>query len=203
MTKIIFFDIGGVVIKEDMKEIRRVFCKKAGVDQEIFKKYIKKNLNKSLTGKLDATKFFRDLCLETGKPKSNSEAMKKIWNKLFEKKRKIDRKIIRLIKKLRKNYKVGTLTNVTKLTYAVNKKMKIYDSFELKILSFKEGCVKSQKKIYDVLIKKVGKKVMPEEILFIDDDMENLKIAGSKGIKTIHYKNFKQLKSELLARDIK
>ncbi len=203
MIKVIVFDVGKVLVKEDMKKVGKIFCKKMKIDQKLFEDYVKKNLNKSLTGKLPAKKFFEDLCVKANRSRHEAKAMQNKWCRLFQKKRKIDKKILKLIKKLKKNYKVGALTNVTKLTHSVNNKMKVYNNFDFKVMSFKEGCTKSKKKIYKILLKKLGKNIKADEILFIDDNKENVKMAMNEGIKTIHYKNYKQLKYELSARGVR
>jgi 2-haloacid dehalogenase len=50
-------------------------------------------------------------------------------------------------------------------------------------------------KIYEIAVEKAN--VNPKEILFIDNNQENLDNAAKLGIKTLHYRSSKQLKKEL------
>ena len=66
------------------------------------------------------------------------------------------------------------------------------DQFDDRIISGDVGLAKPDKKIYELAIQKFN--LVPENSLFIDDKMENIKGAESVGIKTIHLKKPEDLK---------
>jgi HAD superfamily hydrolase (TIGR01509 family) len=66
------------------------------------------------------------------------------------------------------------------------------DQFDDRIISGDVGLAKPDKKIYELAIKKFN--LVPENSLFIDDKIENIKGAESVGIKTIHLRKPEDLK---------
>ena len=63
------------------------------------------------------------------------------------------------------------------------------------IVSFREQLLKPEKEIYNRLLERYG--LIPEESIFIDDVLENVKGAGEEGIKGIQFKNINELRKEL------
>lgn len=63
------------------------------------------------------------------------------------------------------------------------------------ILSYREGVIKPQPEIYELLIKRF--QLTPEECVFLDDTEENLEAARAFGIHTILYQNQEQALKEL------
>ena len=67
------------------------------------------------------------------------------------------------------------------------------DQFDDKIISGDVGLAKPDIKIYELAIQKFN--LVPEESLFIDDKIENIKGAEKVGIQTIHLEQPKALKN--------
>jgi putative hydrolase of the HAD superfamily len=65
---------------------------------------------------------------------------------------------------------------------------KLFDSI---LYSFEVGLSKPNKKVYELILNKL--KARPEECLFIDDKESNLVTARELGIRSIQFKNYKQL----------
>ena len=66
------------------------------------------------------------------------------------------------------------------------------DMFDDRIISGDVGLAKPDKKIYELAVQKFS--LIPEESLFIDDKIENIKGAEKVGIQTIHLEQPKDLK---------
>lgn len=102
----------------------------------------------------------------------------------------------KLVLKLRKlGYKVPVLTNVTKTMVKYNRMKGRYKIFRPVFLSCYIGMRKPSPKIFKYVLKKL--KMKPHECIFIDDQKRYLKGAKSVGIKTILFKNYRQLVREL------
>ena len=69
------------------------------------------------------------------------------------------------------------------------------DEFDDKIISGNVGLAKPDIKIYELAVKKFN--LVPEESLFIDDKIENIKGAEAVRINTIHLKDPKDLPKEI------
>ncbi len=92
----------------------------------------------------------------------------------------------------------GGLTNMPKeWAYSFLKTSDIMDILKIIIISGEAGVKKPSSEIYQILIKKC--KCDPEEILFIDDKLRNLKSAKEQGIITVYFKSEFLEKSEFIA----
>ena len=87
---------------------------------------------------------------------------------------------------MRKNYTVGTLTNLTPTRLILDEVIELYSNFDYSLLSCVEGMKKPDLEFYMLAIKTAG--VRPEEALFIDDRKSCIEAAKKVGMKTILYK---------------
>jgi putative hydrolase of the HAD superfamily len=106
-----------------------------------------------------------------------------------------------LVKKLKKKYRVALLTNCGKewLDFKLNKSG-LSNVFDLVVSSCHSGLSKPDKRIYRILIKKLG--LYPAECVFIDNKEPYLAPAKELGMHTIHFKSQKQLEGELRKMNI-
>ena len=102
-----------------------------------------------------------------------------------------------IIKELKDDgYKIYYLSNFhSKAFEIVTEKYEFFNLFEGGIVSFREQLLKPEKEIYNRLLERYG--LIPEESIFIDDVLENVKGAGEEGIKGIQFKNINELRKEL------
>lgn len=191
--KAVIFDIGGVqffynhmitakpiakLVKRPVKDVFKILsdsgnksgftriCEKGASEKEYWE-YFAKKLN-----------------LE----KVDSEKVQKLWDKIFYP----NNKILKLLPKLKKTYKLGLISNMGKgHKKYLNLKYGISKPFDTAIFSCDVGISKPNPKIYKKALKKL--KVRAYETLFLDDNPRNIKIAKKLGMKTILFKSNKQL----------
>jgi len=77
----------------------------------------------------------------------------------------------------------------------LNERFKFLDDFDIVVLSYQVGAKKPSNKIFQYLIDRSG--VNPEEIIFADDDEDNLDGAEKLGIQTFLYEGFDKFLEEL------
>lgn len=188
--KAVAFDIGGVLDIESW--FYEKMCKDLGVNYPDFLKesteYMKGWVNRRINVK--------QLTYRVGKKFNiNSNYLLKKW--LYYARRASNKNVglEKVIKKLKKKYKVVTLTNVSEIHNVVRKEKKIYKHFHFNICSCDVGLAKPDIRIYKLLIKRL--KMKPQEILFVDDVKICLVPAKKLGIKTIQFKNNKQFITDL------
>ena len=207
MIKNIIFDIGGVVVtRSKFNKILKLFSKLVFgtknpdfFKEEYINPKIKKEWQQWRLGKITANQFF--------KRQRKKYHLKLSTNKLayiLYRSQKPNKKIVSMIKKLKKRYRIYALTNHTKEWFAYQKDKYNYNAiFSGTVTSFEAGSAKPNIIIYKKLLETY--KLIPEECLLIDDQEENLIPAQKLGIKTIHYKNIfllkKQLKHHGILRD--
>jgi epoxide hydrolase-like predicted phosphatase len=197
--KAIVFDIAGVVYLDDYQGVYTNLAKIFKFSLTDFNKARENFFLKSQLGKVSAGGYE----LSIAKQLELKDKMKfaKKWISLREKAMKPNKKLINLIKRLDKTYLLATLTNVMLATEKLRQKKKIYRFFRVNIVSCKVGMSKPNKNIYLLLLKKL--KIPAREIIFIDDSKINLKPAKKLGMKTILFKNNKQLVKDLRKLGVK
>jgi HAD superfamily hydrolase (TIGR01509 family) len=106
-----------------------------------------------------------------------------------------------------KGYIVGILSNHTVdwMNFIVDKfhLLDVYQK-ELIITSQEVECEKPQPKIYQILLDRlhqvVSKDINPEEIVFVDDKIANVKAAEAMGIRGVHFNRHTQDVEVLLSK---
>jgi len=188
MNKKIVFDLGGVILDFDHTIITKKLSKISSFQElEIFEFIFKSGLEKDYdTGKISSI-FFYEKIIDYLKVKLSYEEFFSIWNNIFFEKYEISE----FIKQIYKNYDIYLLSNTNKehFNYCL-KQFPILKNFKKYFLSYEIGFRKPDKRIFLYMIDEL--KVLPNEILFIDDIEENIISAKEIGIKTIHFKDYNQ-----------
>ena len=96
-----------------------------------------------------------------------------------------------------RGYKVYVLSNWSEPAYEANKDthMSFLKEMDGGILSFREGVIKPDRKIYQLLCSRY--QINPKEAVFLDDNAANIIAAREFGLNVIHFKNYEQAKEEL------
>ncbi|MFH1977733.1 MAG: HAD family hydrolase [Candidatus Aenigmatarchaeota archaeon] len=95
-------------------------------------------------------------------------------------------KTLETLKKLKKNFKLGVISNAyePKIFSAINREYKISDLFDYIVLSYEVEMLKPDPRIFDFILKKL--QVKKEETVMIGDTLEDdVKAAENAGIKGI------------------
>lgn len=199
--KALIFDMGGVVIFYDNQIAAKNMSKLIKIPSEKIFKIIDDSHEKfTIDYELGALSkhYWEIIAKKLGVEKIPEKKFNRLWKGIFWP----NKPMIKLIKKLRKNYKIAILSNTGKLHEKyLSKKYKFQNLFHIEIYSFEEKARKPGKKIYQIALKKL--KVRPSEAVFIDDRLENTKGAEKIGIKGIQFKNNKQFLQELKKLGIK
>ena len=96
-----------------------------------------------------------------------------------------------------KGYKVYILSNMSKPADEVHGKgcMNFLEFVDGAILSYKEGMVKPERCIYELLCDRF--QIVPETAVFLDDTLRNIEAAKAFGLHGIHFQTYEQAKAEL------
>lgn len=104
--------------------------------------------------------------------------------------------MIAYIEELKKNYKIGLLSNFTSgLEQCLREVFSIYHLFDVVVSSYNLKIKKPDPLIYQHTLEKLG--VQAPEAVFIDDLEENVKGAEHLGLKGIIFKSVEQCKTDL------
>jgi epoxide hydrolase-like predicted phosphatase len=100
----------------------------------------------------------------------------------------IDDDLMTFIRGLRKQYKIGMITNAwPDIRQWMEQEVKIADAFDHIVVSSEVGMVKPTSDIYHLSLAGLG--VRAEESLFVDDFIENIEGAKGVGMHTIHFQD--------------
>ncbi len=196
--KAIIFDIGGVLAIENRTKQYGDLARIMDFDIDKFQELRKKKVELFVRGKVSEKEY---LTFFAKKFNLNMVKLRKHWVRLAKENYKLDLGVSNIIRKLKKNYFLITLTNIIPLHNKIRKTNNPYKDFNLNLLSFKQGYAKPDLAFYKLLFKKT--KFKPQEMIFIDDHKPYLDPAKKLGLKVIHFKNSVQLKQDLKKMGVK
>src|SRR6056297_404137 len=166
----VIFDLMGVlyknghIIKQGLSEF---------LDQDYLK--VKEKYNQYKSGKIEFAEFWQTL-------KQDKKVEKQFLRSLA-----IDPSAVEVVENLKKNYQVGSITN---LPVSWARFLARLFKFDKIIISAEHDCLKPQSEIYHILLKKTG--VKPARCLFIDDNLINLEVPAKMGMTTVWFSREKQ-----------
>lgn len=96
-----------------------------------------------------------------------------------------------------RGYQVYVLSNWSKPAYDDNRdtNLKFLKYTDGGIMSFKEGIIKPDRKIYELICSRYD--IDPKGAVFLDDNAPNIEAARNFGLNAIHFKTYEQAKAEL------
>lgn len=188
MVKAVFFDMGGVLVipKPGYEHINKRWIETIDMSEEWSGKWFD-----VMRGKGDADEFFGKL---KEKKVFEEEYFEILTNR--DMREDVNWELVDIIKKLKKKYKTGLLTNNWALNMEYRKKhFENYSIFDAVISSHEVGMTKPDNEIFIEAAKKIGCKL--SECVFIDDWHKNVEAAKKLGMKGIIFKDNESLFEEL------
>ncbi len=204
MIKCIIFDIGGVLILSSSRvstspslSAFKELAKNEGIRPADIVNYVRNNDLKLLNGKMTEYEFF-NMIKSKFNLKETPRQLLDIFISHYRRLSKLNSPVVRIIKSLKKNYRVYALTDVYPMHVRENKEQGVYRIFDYVLTSLEAGQAKLEGKqgIYRMMLKRL--KAKPQECVMIDDKKKNLIAPKKLGMKTIQFRN-----AVLLKRDLK
>lgn len=192
MIKLIIFDFNGVSTKGGYAKTIPILAKRYKIPkQKMYDIFYTKYLNLGATNKISEQDVWR-------LPVKHFD-IKDDWQKLrkFHLDLQVPNKIVcNYANRLRKKYRIIMLTkNISGQLNYVIKNTHVSKYFDEIINTQKLNLPKASHKTMQYIMKKFS--LNPNEIIYIDDQKDNLEQAKKIGIFTILYKKFSQFKLEL------
>jgi len=165
--KAIIFDFVGVLAKKDDRYIPKELSEK--IDRLIGQVTDDKVFKNKLISDYDLTETeFQGVIDDIA---NKYTLFKPIWEQLPS---------------LKKDYKLCIINNGTSLTLPIFKKNFPIDKyFDFFISSAIEGTKKPDPKIYEIALQRLS--LAPSDVLFMDDNLQNVETAKNLGMKTIYW----------------
>jgi len=191
MIKVILFDLWGVLATKRMRifdQITEAYGLPDGAHS-----YFVQLLEQMELGELDEagfwTRFYTEFNIDPAIPVLP-------WLTIYENITVVDEAVLSLASELRKhNYKVAILSNTESIAVKHLYNLDIVSKFDIAFFSFELACLKPNEKIYKHVIQQLN--VQPSEVIFIDDNLKNIRAAESLGIQGILFHDTSQVKKQL------
>lgn len=150
----------------------------------------------SIVGKVSKTEMLRVISKNIG---VSSDKLEMVWKKYIKKYFSKNRKLLRVIKRLKES--LGVKTAILSDQFWISDEVLIKDSgiekfFDHVFVSNRDGLRKPDKKYYSFVLKKL--KVKPSEVVFVDNRSWNIIPAKKLGMNTILFKDNNSCIKELL-----
>jgi len=153
---------------------------------------------KSIEGKITKDKL---LTILSDNLKISKEKIHKLIVKAYKLNFKQNKQLFKQAFKLKKQgYKIAVLSDQWHLSQEALMPKRLYKNFDAVVVSNKAGVRKPNPKAYKLILKKL--KLKSQETLFIDNQEWNIRPAKKLGMKTILFKNNKQLFSDKKWREL-
>ncbi|GAB1417124.1 HAD family phosphatase [Paludibacter sp.] len=181
------FDLGGVIYNIDIQLGIDNFKKIGFVDADNYIGHFSHNdfFVGWESGKVDIDTFRKEIKKRCVNPVSFNQ-IDEAWESILI---DIPDDRIKLLKKLKKKYRLLMLSNTNPIHINVSLKkelakrgLTVEDLFDKAYYSFEVGHIKPSKEIFEYLLKDAN--VKAEDCLFLDDGSKNIEVANELGFKT-------------------
>ena len=199
--KVIFFDIGGVLLKIHPERMIGKISSFTNIPYEVVENAFPQNEHDIYErGKMTDYDWY--VSSKKALPQENSLSEDQFWKSWFLLLGN-ETDVVDILINLKKNYKIWLLsnTNPMHIKSEIESKCVFHKLVDGAIYSYDVGYRKPEKEIYYIACDSAD--VNPENSLFIDDLEENIIGANKVGIKGIHYKSTIKLLKELTRLNIK
>ncbi len=195
-TKLIIFDVGGVIDNFDEKLYTTYISKKLGLNQKKFRGTLLPMLDKMEVGKMNVSAMEKILAKTFKTTEIRLE-----WNQAFLKLNSVNEDMVRLINRLSKNYKIAILTNVSRSRHMLQMRYMRRVKYDGMFASCYLGLHKPEHRIYRFVLKRMATK--PQETIFVDNLWRNVEGARGVGIRAIQFVGYADLRRRFKAMGIK
>ena len=193
--KVIFFDIGDVLLKIHPERMISKISNCANIPYEVVESAFPQNAHDAYErGKMTDYDWY--MSCKTALPKNNSLTEDQFWES-WSLLLGSETDVVDILINLKKSYKIWLLsnTNPMHINNEVESKYVFQKLVDGAIYSYDVGYRKPEKEIYQIACESA--EVDPEKSIFIDDLKENIMGANKVGLNGIHYRDTRYLFKEL------
>lgn len=192
MYKCFFFDLGGVVFTNGTQKFMASLAKRYPIPLAKIAPIVNGQMSTLYREARITRDQFWDYVFKNLDLKETADKLEMEWFANY----KLVPETKKLIQELSKKYKIFCLSDIFKERIAwLDQKYNFLSWFDGGVFSFEVGARKPNPLIFKAALKKARAK--PEEVIFIDDKLKNIKAAEKLSIKTILFVSPKKLKSDI------
>lgn len=200
--KAIIFDLGNVTVSFNHNfAVDRVKYFTNRDHNEIYQLFFESNLTRLFEeGKISPDEFYLKVSEQLSLNMAYEEFLI-IWNEIFFV-TEDNLRVHFLIEKLKQKFMLILISNINILHYEyLKKKYDIFTKFDKQLLSYRLGLRKPDPLIYKRALLLTGTE--KSGVIYIDDREDLIAAASKLGIKSIRFKNYSQLRRDLMDLGLK
>lgn len=193
-VKAVIFDLGGVLLRTEDREPRAALGRRFGMTYEQIDALVNSSESaaQAAVGAIPEDSHWKYVCGCLGLDPGEKERLR---DEFFGGDR-MDYELVDTIRALRPRLTTALLSNAwSTLRQDLNHRWGILDAFDEVFISAECGVAKPDTRIYALVIEKLG--IRPEEAVFIDDFIENVRAARVFGLNAIQFRSRDQALAEL------
>ena len=183
--KALIWDLEGVLLISDERNIEATVAKNLGVTEESIGNFFHSEFNDRVDlGEYTQDEFWLKLLDSLGLPHERVAHINNFFYRDFY----IDQDLLTRIIEYRKKYKTAMLSNYSDiLREMLETRWRVEGAFDEIIISWEEKIIKPDPRIFDITLQRLG--VEKEEAVLIDDREVNIKGAQAFGLHTVYFKS--------------
>ncbi len=182
IIKVIGVDIGGVIIPNLDDEIDKMVSHELGLERLKFDKLWSENIDYLVTGAISEEEFWSKIGRITGKDISRAkEALVNSYTSSVC----INLDFVNFLQSISGQFKIAAMSNSINPHSQFNYKNDVYEVFHRIFLSDEIGYKKPDKEFFSYVVDSL--EILPQQLLFIDDKIENTVAARKLKINTINF----------------
>ena len=191
--KAVYFDLGGVIVRTEFQAPRQHLAKRMAIEYDGLVKQVfdSETSDQASLGLISEQEHWAAVARRLHLPDSEIQAVREE----FFAGDVIDLRLLDSMRTLRKQVKVGLISNAWSGMRAWIISKKFEDVFDAMTISAEVGVVKPDARIYRKALETLD--VAPAESVFLDDFPENVAGAHAVGMHAIHFKQVDQALAEL------
>jgi HAD superfamily hydrolase (TIGR01509 family) len=200
MTRVLFFDIGNVLVSFDPHVAIRKLAVRTPYSPEAIAARLRGwgRIAEFECGRLSTPQFFEEFCSHLQMAGMTLESFTEAWSDIFPDQMLVRREVLQA---LQQNYRLILVSNTNPLHYGfLQDRFPFLDEFDDAVLSYKVGAMKPAREIFMAALEKGG--CAPDEALLIDDLEVNVAAARSFGIPALRFCDEAQMLLELTGMGI-
>lgn len=193
MIKAVLFDFGGVLAEEGFREGLKAIAGKHGINPDMFYAVASELVYETgyVTGGANESDYWNALRKEAGIRKDDEALRHEILGHFV-----LRTEMIKIVQELKeKGFIVGILSDQTNWLGELDEKDDFLRHFDYVFNSYRIHKSKRDPSLFTDVCGSLG--LSPEEVLFVDDNIENVQRAGAQGLKIIYFRDIDQFKTEL------
>jgi putative hydrolase of the HAD superfamily len=193
IVKAVLFDFGGVIAEEGFKSGLEAMARKQGQDPYRFFIMARDLIYSTgyLLGLCNEAAYWEALRQESGIKADDAEWHREILERFL-----VRPSMIHLVQDLKQmGCFVGILSDQTDWLEELDLKYHFYRYFDQVFNSFRLHKSKKDPSWFTEICSVIG--FAPQEVLFIDDNADNIQRAAAMGLRTIYFQDMEQFRQEL------